>query len=155
MTNFLRDQNDTLQIRLDASESSGLRDYYGNEGFITLYKTDGTLERMLAVFALELETPTVPRDVWSAETPMAGLDDGTYELRGLAVDDVGNATILSAYSLAVEGTVQAVQFGILTGQPLAPVDTAITSLAHYGAASFAYRPAVANFVYKPATSEKR
>lgn len=100
MTTFNRGNFTQLWIRLTSDEPLGvldtdyLEDYYGNDGFITLYNPTTLGEFQLAMLAVPDITPNVPNDVFQGVySPLSDLVDGTYELRFRCRDLYGNYTI--------------------------------------------------------------
>lgn len=100
MTTFNRGNFTQLWIKLTSDEPLGvldtdyLEDYFGNDGFITLFHIGTETNYQVSMLAVPGETPGVDNDVFSGVySPLSLLPNGAYELRFRCRDPYGNYTI--------------------------------------------------------------
>jgi hypothetical protein len=100
MTTFARGNFTQLWLKLTSDEPLGvldtdyLEDYFGNDGFITLYHVGTETNYQVSMLPVPGDTPGVDNDVFSGVySPLSTLPNGAYELRFRCRDPYGNYTI--------------------------------------------------------------
>lgn len=125
MSTIYRGQFSTLWITLQSNEQLGildsgyLEDYYGNDGQVTLHHVESSTDYPVLMIEQPAVTPSIPQDVFKGQVSLAGLPNGTYQVRGRCCDTVGNYTILSSVQTPVgDEQILALGFGIRDGTGL-------------------------------------
>lgn len=93
---------DNLEVVIDSDEELGvldtgfIEDYYGVDGYLTLYHV-GTAQEFSVVMANVAGGGPYPNDHFEGTRDATAMPLGAYEVRGRVRDVVGNYTILSAF----------------------------------------------------------
>ena len=109
MSTVYRGSFSTLWITLQSDETLGvldsdyLEDYFGNDGQISLYHIDTDTYFPIVMIEQPLLTPTIPFDVFRGQIALAGLPNGSFEIRGRCKDELNHYTIIGAVQTPLGG----------------------------------------------------
>jgi hypothetical protein len=125
MVAFFRANFSSIWLNIASNEALGvldtdyLEDYNGVDGHISLVHLESGVFYDVVMTEVQAETPSVLHDYFRGALSLAGIPDGTYDVRCRVRDVVGNYSIIGAVASPI-GTerVLSLRLTVRAGNPL-------------------------------------